>query len=77
MTTDPNDFLDNLDDTITIIRKIDRVYNDKDQVEIYDIAKEILNLNRAVRRKLENNELQRFNCFWRRVINKNHTYNNL
>ena len=53
-----SDFLDNLDGTITIIGKIDRVYNDNDKIEIYDMAKEILKLNRTMRRSMKEEDLK-------------------
>lgn len=53
-----SDFLDNLDETITIIGKIDRVYNDNDKIEIYDMAKEILKLNRTMRRSMKEEDLK-------------------
>lgn len=54
-----SDFLDNLDETITVIGKIDRVYNNNDRVEIYDTAKEILKLNRAMRRNFKEEDLKK------------------
>ena len=53
-----SDFFDNLDETITIIGKIDRVYNDNDKIEIYDMAKEILKLNRTMRRSMKEEDLK-------------------
>lgn len=52
-----DDFLDNIDDEITIIGRIDKIYNTEDNIEIYDLAKEVFKLNRAVRRKLPKESL--------------------
>ena len=54
-----SDFLDNLGETITVIGKIDRVYNTNESIEIYDTAKEILKLNRAMRRTLKEEDLKK------------------
>lgn len=54
-----NDFLDNIEDDITIIGRIDRVYNNEENVEIYDLAKEVFKLNRAIRRKLPKENLDK------------------
>ncbi|MFV0275534.1 MAG: hypothetical protein ACK5HL_04800 [Bacilli bacterium] len=58
LTSGTNDFLDSLDETITIIGKIDRVYNIEDKVEIYDMGKEVLKLNRTIRRSLNDEDLK-------------------
>lgn len=47
-----DDFFDNLGDEITIIGRIDKIYDSCENVEIYDLAKEVLKLNRAIRKKL-------------------------
>ncbi len=52
-----DDFLDNLDDEITIIGRIDKIYNSDDAVEIYDLAKEVFKLNRSIRRKMPKESL--------------------
>jgi len=56
---DIDDFLENIDNLITIIGKIERVYNDSEKVEIFDVSKEILKLNRTVRRKMEKEDLEK------------------
>lgn len=53
-----DDFLDNLDDEITIIGRIDKVFNNEDDIEIYDLSKEIFKLNRVVRRKISKESLK-------------------
>lgn len=63
LSKDSNDFLDNLDDSITIIGKIDRVYNNEDKVEIYDMSKEVLKLNRTIRRTIEKKNLEKMIVF--------------
>lgn len=54
---DKDDFLDNLDDEITIIGRIDKIHNSNEKVEIYDLAKEIFKLNRSIRRKIPKESL--------------------
>jgi len=53
------DFLDNLDNSITIIGKIDRVYNSNEKVEVYDLGKEVLKLNRTARRTMKKEDLEK------------------
>ena len=53
-----DDFLDNLDEEITIIGRIDNVYNSEEKVEIYDLSKNVFKLNRAVRRKIPKESLE-------------------
>lgn len=53
-----DDFLDNLDDEITVIGRIDKVYNGEENVEIYDLSKEVFKLNRIVRRKIPKESLK-------------------
>ncbi|HIQ65423.1 MAG TPA: hypothetical protein IAC85_06775 [Candidatus Faecenecus gallistercoris] len=53
-----DDFLDNTDDEITIIGRIDKVYNIEEDIEIYDLVKEVFNLNRAIRRKMPKESLK-------------------
>ena len=53
-----DDFLDNLDEEITIIGRIDSVYNSEEKVEIYDLSKEVFKLNRAIRRKIPKESLK-------------------
>ena len=58
ITIDKNDFFDNIDDEITIIGRIDRIYNNEENIEIYDLAKEVFKINRAMRRKIEKDSLK-------------------
>ena len=53
-----DDFLDNLDDEITVIGRIDKIYNSDEEVEIYDLAKEVFKLNRSIRRKMPKDSLE-------------------
>ena len=53
-----DDFLDNLDEEITIIGRIDKVYNSDEEVEVYDLSKEVFKLNRSIRRKIPKNNLE-------------------
>lgn len=53
-----DDFLDNLDEEITIIGRIDKVYNSDEEVEVYDLSKEVFKLNRSIRRKISKNNLE-------------------
>lgn len=53
-----NDFYDNVNEKITIIGRIDNIYNSDEDVEIFDLTKEILKLNRAIRRKLPQETLK-------------------
>lgn len=53
-----DDFYDNIDEEINIIGRIERVYNTEDDVEIFDLTKEIFKLNRTVRRKLPKENLK-------------------
>lgn len=52
-----DDFLDNLDDEITVIGRIDKIYNSDEEIEIYDLAKEVFKLNRSIRRKIPKDSL--------------------
>ncbi|MBQ7104510.1 MAG: hypothetical protein IJN90_01490 [Bacilli bacterium] len=56
---DKNDFFDNIEDDITIIGRIDRVYNNEENIEIYDLAKEVFKLNRTIRRKIPKENLEK------------------
>lgn len=47
-----DDFLDNIDDEVTVIGRIDKIYNIDEQIEIYDLIKEVFKLNRAARKKM-------------------------
>lgn len=53
-----DDFLDNIDEDVTVIGRIDKIYNTVDEVEICDLTKEIFKLNRTVRRKLDKDSLK-------------------
>lgn len=53
-----DDFLDNIDDEITIIGRIDRIYNTADDIEIYDLVKEVFKLNRSIRRQMPKDSLK-------------------
>lgn len=53
-----DDFLDNIDNEITIIGRIDKIYNSEEDVEIYDLAKEVFKINRAIRRKISKESLK-------------------
>lgn len=53
-----DDFYDNIDEEINIIGRVERVYNTEDDVEIFDLTKEIFKLNRTVRRKLPKENLK-------------------
>lgn len=53
-----DDFLDNLDNEITIIGRIDKIYNSDDEIEIYDLAKEVFKLNRSIRRQMPKDSLK-------------------
>ncbi len=53
-----NDFLDNIDEEITIIGRIDKVYNSDEAVEVYDLAKEVFKLNRSIRRQIPKEKLE-------------------
>ena len=53
-----DDFLDNLDEEITIIGRIDKVYNSDEEVEVYDLSKEVFKLNRSIRKKIPKNNLE-------------------
>ena len=49
----PNDdFYDNIGEEINIIGRIERVYNDEEEIEIFDLIKEVFKLNRTIRRQL-------------------------
>lgn len=52
-----NDFLDNLENEITIIGRIDKIYNSDDEIEIFDLAKEVFKLNRTIRRQMPKESL--------------------
>ena len=51
-----SDFFESIDEEITIVGRIDNVYLDG-KVEIFDIAKESLRINRSVRRKMTPQQL--------------------
>lgn len=53
-----DDFLDNIDEEITVIGRIDKIYNDVVDVEIYDLSKEVFKINRAIRRKMPKESLE-------------------
>lgn len=46
------DFYDNIDENLTVVGRIDKIYNTEDDVEILDLTKEIFHINRAIRRNL-------------------------
>ncbi len=52
-------FLGNIDESITIIGKIDRVYNNNEKIEVYDIGKEVLKINRTIRRAMTKEVLEK------------------
>ena len=52
-----DDFYDNIGEEIHIIGRIENVYNSEDEVEIYDLSKEVFKLNRIIRRKLPKDKL--------------------
>lgn len=52
-----NDFLECMDEDITMIVKIDNLY-ENGKIEIFDIAKEILKVSRTVRRRMTNEQLK-------------------
>lgn len=54
-----NDFLDIIEDDVNVIGKIDKVYNSSENIEIYDLAKEIFKLNRAIRKNLDKETLSK------------------
>lgn len=54
---DINDFLESIDDEITIIGRIDNMYF-TGEVEIFDIAKECLKVSRTVRRRMNPERLK-------------------
>lgn len=54
-----DDFYDNIDMEVNLIGKIERVYNDDSNVEIFDLAKEIFKFNRALRRTLPEEGLKK------------------
>ena len=51
-----SDFFESIDEEITIVGRIDNIYLDG-KIEIFDIAKESLRINRAVRRKMTAQQL--------------------
>ncbi len=53
-----DDFFDNIDNEITIIGRIDKIYNTEEEIEIYDLVKEVFKLNRAIRRKMPKESLK-------------------
>lgn len=53
-----DDFYDNIDEEINIIGRIERVYNTEEDIEIFDLVKEIFKLNRAIRRNLPKESLK-------------------
>lgn len=53
-----DDFFDNVGEYINVIGKIEKIYNTEDDVEIYDLTKDIFKLNRTIRRKLPKDKLQ-------------------
>ena len=59
LTNNDSDFLDNIDESITVIGKIDRVYNNNEKVEVYDVGKEVLKLNRTIRRTMTKEVLEK------------------
>ena len=48
-----------IEDEVNVIGKIDKVYNSSENIEIYDLAKEIFKLNRAIRRNLDKETLSK------------------
>ena len=53
-----DDFYDNIDDEINVIGKIEKINNTDDDIEIFDLTKEVFKLNRTVRRKLPKESLK-------------------
>lgn len=54
-----NDLFDNLDENVIIIGRIDKIYDNDENIEIFDIAKEIFKINRAIRRKMPQETLEK------------------
>ena len=48
--------MENLDCQVTVIGRIDKVYNNENQIEIYNLAKDYLNINRAILRTIPDND---------------------
>lgn len=53
-----DDFYENIGEEVTVIGRINGIYNSDDTVEIYDLYKEIFNLNRTLRRKIPKDSLK-------------------
>jgi len=53
-----DDLYDNIDNEITIIGRIDKIYNAEEKIEIYDLVKEVFKLNRTIRRKMPKESLK-------------------
>ncbi len=53
-----DDFYDNIGEEIHIIGRIEKIYNCEEEIEIYDLSKEVFKLNRMIRRKLPKDKLE-------------------
>lgn len=53
-----DDFLDNIGTNITIIGRVEKIFNSDEAVEVYDVTKETLKLNRIIRRKIDKESLK-------------------
>lgn len=52
-----NEFMENLNREVTVIGRIDKVYKNEGEIEIYNFAKDYLNINRAIMRAILNNNM--------------------
>jgi len=57
-----SDFFESIEDEITIIGRIDKI-NLTGKIEIFDIAKECLKINRTLRRKMAPEQLENITVF--------------
>lgn len=55
---DIGEIYDNLEEDITVIGKIENIYNTKESIEIYDMAKEVFKISRSIRRQLDTKDLK-------------------
>jgi deoxyxylulose-5-phosphate synthase len=53
-----DDFMDNIGEDINILGRIDKIYNEESEVEIFNLAKEVFKLNRAAIRNLPKEDLK-------------------
>jgi len=53
-----DDFFDNIDGNITVVGRIEKIYNTEADVEILDLTKEIFHLNRTIRRKISKDNIK-------------------